>query len=408
MTQKLRDLAIVWLGFCGVLACTPARAQLRSDLIESARTEKEANLTPETPPSFERKIVWAENSAPYHLLTGEMDGVGVGFGTIVPGSGFAIGPRYRRTDLLGGRLTLNLEARGAINESYMGRLDLSLPHLFDDRAFLDFSAVHRDISEMPYYGAGPNSRKTGRSDYRLEDTNVELRPGVRPYRGFRTGLIGSFLAVNTGPGHSSRYISTDQQFGPDAAPGIQQQTNFWRGGGFLEYDWRDPNTHRTSGGRYSAQYVRYQDQSLGAYSFMRLDLDATQYVPLFNHSRVITLHGASSLTDTNATQRVPFYVQPALGGPDTLRGYRVGRFYGNNSTVLTAEYRWEASPILDVVTFVDGGKVFDRWEQWNLHRLQSDVGFGLRMKSRSKVVFSLDNGFSHEGFQIWFRVNNIL
>ena len=56
----------------------------------------------------------------------------------------------------------------------------------------------------------------------------------------------------------------------------------------------------------------------------------------------------------------------------------------------------------------DGGKVFDRWEQWNFHRTQSDVGFGLRFKMRTRVVFSFDNGFSHEGFQIWFRVNNLL
>lgn len=406
MMKKFELLAVVGPVLFGALLCPRAVAQLRSDLIESARTEKEANLTPERPPKAERKIVWAENSLAYRLLTGQVDGIGVGFGTIVPGSGFAIGPQYKRTDLWGGRLTLRMEARAAANESYLGRVDLSLPHLLNDRVFLDFSTVHRDISEMPYYGAGPDSRKTGRSDYRLEDTNVELRPGLR-YRGFHAGAIGSFLAVNVGPGHSSRYISSEKQFGSDVAPGIQQQNNFWRGGGFVEYDWRDGLSHRTTGGKYSAQYVRYLDHNLGAYSFMRVDLDAVQYVPLFNHTRVITLHGASSLTDTNANQRVPFYLQPTLGGPDTLRGYRVGRFYGNNSAIASAEYRWEASPILDVVAFADGGKVFDSWDQWNLHRIQSDVGFGLRMKSRSKLVFSLDNGFSHEGFQIWFRVNNM-
>ena len=407
MIDKVKRFTVAWLALCVPLSCPQARAQLRSDLIESARMEKEVNLTPERPPGVERKIMWAQNSLGFRLLTGQVEGFGVGFGNIVPGSGFAIGPQYKRTDLWRGRLTLKAEARAAINESYVGRLELSLPHLFDDRAFLDFSTVHRNLSEMPYYGSGPDSRKTGRSDYRLEDTNVEVRPGFRPYRGFRTGLIGSYLAVNVGPGHSSRYISSDQQFGPDAAPGIQQQTNFWRGGGFVEYDWRDQLSHRTTGGKYSAQYVRYLDHNLGAYSFMRVDLDATQYIPLFNHTRVITLHGASSLTDTNGSQRVPYYLQPTLGGPDTLRGYRFGRFYGNNSVMANAEYRWEASPILDVVAFADGGKVFDTWEQWNFHRIQSDVGFGLRMKMRTKLVFSLDNGFSHEGFQIWFRVNNM-
>jgi outer membrane protein assembly factor BamA len=407
MIEKVKRFAVVWLALCAPLTCRQARAQLRSDLIESARTEKEANLTPEKPPGVEQKIVWAENSLGYRLLTGQMEGIGVGFGNIVPGAGFAIGPQYKRTDLWRGRLTLNVGARAAINESYVGRLDLSLPHLFNDRAFLDFSTVHRNISEMPYYGGGPDSRKTGRSDYRLEDTNVEVRPGFRPYRGFRAGAIGSYLAVNVGPGQSTRYISSEQQFGPGVAPGIRQQTNFWRGGGFAEYDWRDQLTHRTTGGKYLAQYVRYLDHNLGAYSFMRVDLEATQYIPLFNHTRVISLHGASSLTDTNANQRVPFYLQPTLGGPDTLRGYRYGRFYGNNSAMANAEYRWEASPILDVVAFADGGKVFDSWDQWKWDHMQSDVGFGLRLKMRSKVVFSLDNGFSHEGFQIWFRVNNM-
>ena len=132
---------------------------------------------------------------------------------MVPGSGFAIGPTYTKP-MGDGKLILRVDARAAINESYGGRLDLSVPRLFSDATFLTFSTQHRNISEMPYYGAGPDSRKTGRSNYRLEDTNVELRPGVRVFKGLSAGLIGSYLAVNTGPGHSTRYISTEQQFGP--------------------------------------------------------------------------------------------------------------------------------------------------------------------------------------------------
>jgi hemolysin activation/secretion protein len=89
-----------------------------------------------------------------------------------------------------------------------------------------------------------------------------------------------------------------------------------------------------------------------------------------------------------------------------LRGYRVNRFYGDNSTILNAEYRWDASRVIQMVAFADGGKVFNRWEQWNFHDIQSDVGFGLRLRGRSKVAFSFETGFSHEGFQLWFRVNN--
>lgn len=380
--------------------------QSRAEVIEEERAQKEASLSPEVEPKGQQWIERVENSVPYRLVSGQMGGYGVAFGAIIPGSGFAIGPRYTRTDLLSGRLTASVEARASLNQSYVGRVDLALPHLLHNRAFVNFVAVHRNISEMPYYGSGPDSVKTGRSNYRLEDTNLELRPGLRIYKGLQASLIGSYLTVNAGPGHSSTFISTEQQYGPGAAPGIDRQTNFWRAGGLLEYDWR--NAALTSGGKYSAQYVRYKATDLSHYNFFRLDLDATQYIPLFNHTRVIALHGATSLTEAGDGRRVPFYLQPGLGGPESLRGYRFGRFYGDNSTLVTAEYRWDASSILQVVAFADAGKVFDRWEQWNLHNLQSDVGFGFRVKSPAGSAFTVSTAFSHEGFQVWFRINSIL
>ena len=135
------------------------QAETRADLIENARSRKEANLTPETPPKGELRLESIQNSVPYRLLTGEVDGFGVGFGNIMPGAGFAAGPQYKRTDLWDGRLAMSLQARVATNGSYLGRADLLLPSLFNDRVFVGFSATHRDISEMPYYGPGPYSRK---------------------------------------------------------------------------------------------------------------------------------------------------------------------------------------------------------------------------------------------------------
>lgn len=404
MTQSWKQLFAVWIGLSGVAYAQP---QSRSELIDSARAEKEQTLTPEAPPKSELRLVDIQQSPLFRMLTGE-DGFGIAYGGILPGWAFAIGPRYQRNDLWGGKLTARAELRAAVNKSYLGRLDLALPHLFNDLAFLNFSAIHRDISEMPYYGSGPDSRKTGRSNYRLEDTNVELRPGVRLFKRLQASAIGSFLAVNVGPGDASQYISSERQYSPAVSPGIDHQTNFWRGGGMVAFDWRDNASSPTSGGKYSAQYVRYLATDLGQYSFLRLDLDASQYVPVFNATHVIALHGASSLTSTGSNQAVPFYLQPTLGGPDTLRGYRVNRFYGDNSTIVNAEYRWDASRLLQMVAFADGGKVFNHWEQWNFHNLQSDVGFGLRFRGRTRVACSLETGFSHEGFQIWFRVNNAL
>jgi outer membrane protein assembly factor BamA len=392
------SLLVFWTGL-------EARAQSRTDLIESARREKEANLTPWVPPKPERVIQAVQSSLPYRLLTSEVHGFAVSAGNMVPGSGFAIGPAYRRP-IRDGNVIFRLTAAAAVNQSYGGRVEVSAPHLFSDHAFLTFSTQYRNISEMPYYGPGPDSSKNGRSNYRLEDTNFEVRPGIRFFKGLSAGLVGSYLAVNTGPGHSTVYISTEEQYGPDAAPGIDRQTNFWRGGGFVEYDWRDKASYPTSGGRYSAQYVRYLDKKLDSYSFFRLDMDASQYFPLFNRTRVFALNASSSLTNAGDGQVVPFYLQPTLGGSSTLRGYRFNRFYGDNSIMVNFEYRWFCSPALDMAVFVDAGKVFQRWEEWNLHDLESNVGFSVRFMSReARPALTVDTAFSQEGFQIWFRAN---
>lgn len=396
---------ILLLAFLATSTWGETPAQTRAEQIEAARNEKEATLTPWVKPKAQSVFEDAQKSLPYRLLTGDASGFSVSLGNMVPGSGFAIGPTFTKP-LADGKLILRLDARAAVNQSYGGRVDLSIPHLFTDRVFADFFAQHRNISEMPYYGPGPDSEKTGRSNYRLEETNVEFRPGIRVYKGLSAGLIGSYLAVNTGPGHASKFISAEDQFTPADAPGIDRQANFWRGGGFVQYDWRDRSLYPSRGGKYSAQYVRYLDKTYSAYSFLRLDLDAAQYIPLFNRTRVIGLHASSSLTTAGNGQAVPFYLQPTLGGANTLRGYRFNRFYGDNSIMVNGEYRWFCSPTLDMTVFADAGKVFQRWEQWNFHNLESNVGFGLRFKGRAGTpALSLDTAFSHEGFQIWFRVN---
>src|SRR2546422_7320196 len=114
----MTDLKLVALGFALCAWCEFAKAQVqsRTDTIESARTEKEAN----------------------RLVTSQADGWGVVLGSIVPGQSFGAGPSYRRTGLWGGKLGFAVQARGSANESYLGRFEVSLSHVLGDHAFLNF------------------------------------------------------------------------------------------------------------------------------------------------------------------------------------------------------------------------------------------------------------------------------
>jgi outer membrane protein assembly factor BamA len=104
---------------------------------------------------------------------------------------------------------------------------------------------------------------------------------------------------------------------------------------------------------------------------------------------------------------VPFYLQPTLGGSNDLRGFRAYRFYDNAAMVLNAEYRWEVFSGMDMAIFGDAGKVAPRWRDLDLSDLEASYGFGMRFNVRNAVFLRIDTAFSHEGFQIWFKFNNV-
>src|SRR5579884_2745657 len=126
MFRGIRQIAVLCIAGCG-LVC--AQTETRADQIEAERAQKEANLTPQEPPKGQMRLESIEDSFLFHLLTGEFDGFGVGFGNIVPGAGFAAGPQYRKTGLWNGNLTVSAVTRAAVNESLYGRVDVLMPHL---------------------------------------------------------------------------------------------------------------------------------------------------------------------------------------------------------------------------------------------------------------------------------------
>jgi outer membrane protein assembly factor BamA len=225
-------------------------------------------------------------------------------------------------------------------------------------------------------------------------------------RFFKLGAGAGFLAVNIGPGKDSRFASADAVFTPAQVPGIDRQTNFLRYGAFGQFDWRDNPFGPLNGGNYVLQYTRFEDRNLHRHDFNLIDIDLQQYIGLFNRTRVIALRARTRLTDTSAGQTVPFYLQPVVGGSDDLRGFRPFRFSGNNSLALSGEYRWAIFSGCDGALFVDGGKVFSRRGQLNFRDLEASAGFGLRFNARNRTFIRLDFGFSHEGFQVWFKFND--
>ena len=87
----------------------------------------------------------------------------------------------------------------------------------------------------------------------------------------------------------------------------------------------------------------------------------------------------------------------------TLRGFRTFRFRGETLLLLQAEYRWEAWPALELALFADAGRAYGAGESFSAQDLDSDVGFGLRLKTWEAVVGRLDVAWSREDTRVLLR-----
>lgn len=371
------------------------------------RQQKEADLRPDDPGSVERVLNVVKEKKIVERFTAGIAGFRARLGGLITGSGFAVGPEYNRHDLLHNQLRVRASARASLRKFYLMDAGVSFPSLADNHVFIDLSGVHRNYPHIDYYGPGPGSLKSGRSGYELEDTSFQLSPGIKPVERLRIGGIARYYLANVSRGRDTRFVSTDRIFSESTTPGIQYQSDFLAGGGFIQYDWRDNPGGPRRGGNYVAQYTSYSDIRRGRYSFSRVDLDVQQYIPFLNQRRVIALRARVEATEPHGGQEVPFYLQPTLGGSEDLRGFRSFRYYDNNAAVLNAEYRWEVFSGLDMALFADAGRVFPDWHDISFRSLDKDFGFGFRFNVRNDVFMRIDTAFSREGFQTWLKFNNV-
>ena len=395
----------------------------RVEQMQAERIEKAATLVPDRPRWTERLlnktmvgISRVLNPGPIHLQGGGLPS----------GSGFSLGPLIEwrnRAD----EIRLGLGAVGSVDTYYAVGAELLLPNFADRRLSVAVDGAYSYAPTLDYYGPGPDSSKGGRTDYLEEDTSLDLRIRWRPPRQHvSTGFELGALFVNVGPGTSSHIAPTPSVYSPAEAPGVDVQSDFFRAGYFIEFDYRDvflearryidapPTDSRRfrdifldarQGTRVNLGYQQYFDLNHDRYSFGRLFADAEHYLPFFNRKRVLALHAGTELSYHSGDQVVPFYLQPTLGGPVDNRGFRRYRFYDENLIRLNLEYRWEVAYGFDLALFGDAGKVFNKPAQISLSNLESSAGFGLRFKTPLKAAMRIDTGFSHEGFQTWVQFN---
>lgn len=395
-----------WAAALALTAAALAMGQTRTAEIEAARDRKAAELKPEKTSAAENVLLQVKRRKLVERLTYGFNGFRAQIGNMATGSGFAGGPQFFREDFAGGAVRVNASALISTRAWTKFEAGVAAPRLADGRVYLGADWTRRDYRSLEFYGLGPDSQRAGRTAYRQEDTFVEGVAAVQPVRRVWFGGTVGGLWAETGRGRCEELASADAVFDDAQAPGLGGRMTFVTSSVFGQLDYRDDPAGPKSGGNYVSEYTWYSDRTAGAFSFRRWDVDVQQYIPFFNKTRRLVLRARMSLTDPVGAGRVPFYLQPTLGGSDDLRGFRPFRFRDRNAVVYNAEYRWEVFSGLDGAVFFDAGKVTPHHGHLSFRDLEVSPGFGLRFNAANRTFVRLDVGFSHEGVGVWLKFND--
>lgn len=129
----------------------------------------------------------------------------------------------------------------------------------------------------------------------------------------------------------------------------------------------------------------------GDANFTKYNFDLRRYYPGFtgDHAWALRLKGGTS------TGVLPEYEKYSLGGSDSLRGYRLNSFRGDQTLLTQIEYRIPFMDNLTGVLFLDGGQTWDQDEDIKLDNLNYGKGLGIRVNTPVGQI-RLDYGWNDE------------
>jgi hypothetical protein len=367
----------------------------RAEALRREREEKSKQLTPPEASGLEHVLLDLERGRLFERILNPAEGFYPKLGNITAGSGFSLGPAYRRPGLLGGHVDFSGFAAASLQKYWMLEARIRMPRLLNGRALVDVHGQRYDFPEEPFFGLGPDSQRDNEVIYGFRSSVIGGTAAFTPTPWLALSGTGDYLTPRVSA--YDRPEDIGGRFDDDRAPGLIEQPDFFRTEASAEVNLRQPRGNPREGGRYFLTYQRFHDLDRGRFSFQRVEADVQQYVPFLNNRRLFAFRGMASVSDADAGARIPFYMQRTLGGPDDLRGFRRFRFRDENAILLQAEYRWEIFTAVDGAIFYDAGKVASRVEDLNLRDLERDYGIGFRFGTQNGVFLRVEGAFGSSG-----------
>lgn len=191
----------------------------------------------------------------------------------------------------------------------------------------------------------------------------------------------------------------------------------------LIYDLRDFEPDPTRGA-YIELANEFSGKIIGSqFSFNKVFVQGRYYQKLPFGSRTV-LAGRAAIGNIFGN-RAPFFEfqdqwSPdgsinALGGKQSLRGYRANRFLARSLWFTNIELRVRLAEArigkqrfgFGVAPFVDAGTVRDRWQDLNFRNIKTSYGAGARIAWNQSTIISFDYGLSKEDKLFFFGLGQV-
>jgi hypothetical protein len=376
-------------GFvAAMLLAMPAAAQdSRAAEVAAQQADKATKLRPNTESGAENTLKWLQahvtDPSTFYLR----------FGGIYPSAGFAGGLGYRHA---AGQARMNVS--GAYSDrAYKGaEASLRFPELAGDKLEIETRVRWTDATQVPFYGVGNDSTKDARVNYGLELFEAGALVTLKPVPWYRIGGGMALRNIQDRAGVGSRpSIETL----PTPPPLLFSEARYTQTQVLTAIDWRESRGYTRRGGLYSIAWNDFKDAD-DVFSFYRVDAEIQQTIPLLKEHWVLAFRGLMRTTEAKDGQTIPYHMLPTLGGARFHRGYSDFRFQDRHVMLLSAEYRWIPSRVVDMALFVDTGKVAPERRDLDFDNLKTAYGIGFRVHGPNFTPFRLDVAHGDEGFRV--------
>jgi outer membrane protein assembly factor BamA len=242
-----------------------------------------------------------------------------------------------------------------------------------------------------HFGFSDTHRQNTLYGFEEHATSADVRMGKNWRRGLRGGFFAEFMTLDTDASGAS--LSPD---GRDVIPTV---------GVFAGLDQLDSSTDPRVGTWAELQV----DRLFGDADSWTITMDGRRFQPL-GERHGLGLFGLMSFQTGQVGSGLPEYMQFALGGGNTVRGWELGSRRGRNQFISSAEYTFVVRPVtsfsvagfnlyagIQAAAFADLGLTWNDADDLETSSAIDGYGFGVRLLVPFVDVIRIDVAWGEPG-----------